>query len=128
MAGTASSHMSMSVIYLHRGGKGREGEIETLLNVLETILCIFTVWPYSTLFWICLCYARHQAVAGQFAVANIQCRKIDRQVDTLIIITSTLVNPTGVYPHMPIAVTAPFVTLTSNLSRSSKVKLMGPTS
>ena len=33
--------------------------------------------------------------------------------------TSTPVNPTGVYPHMPIAVTAPFVTLTFNLSRSS---------
>ena len=29
---------------------------------------------------------------------------------------------------MPIAVTAPFVTLTFNLSRSSKVKPMGPTS
>ena len=41
--------------------------------------------------------------------------------------TSTPVNPTGVYPHMPIAVTAPFVTLTFNLSRSSKVKPMGPT-
>ena len=34
--------------------------------------------------------------------------------------TSTPVNPTGVYPHMPIAVTVPFVTLTFNLSRSSK--------
>ena len=42
--------------------------------------------------------------------------------------TSTPVNPTGVYPHMPIAVIAPFVTLTFNLSRSSKVKPMGPTS
>ena len=42
--------------------------------------------------------------------------------------TTTPVNPTGVYPHMPIAVTAPFVALTFNLSRSSKVKPMGPTS
>ena len=42
--------------------------------------------------------------------------------------TTTPVNPTAVYPHMPIAVTAPFVTLTFNLSRSSKVKIMGPTS
>ena len=42
--------------------------------------------------------------------------------------TSTPVNPTGVYPHMPIAVTAPFVTLTFNLSRSFKVKPVGPTS
>ena len=42
--------------------------------------------------------------------------------------TSTPVNPTGVYHHMPIAVTAPFVTLTFNLSRSSKVKPMGATS
>ena len=31
-------------------------------------------------------------------------------------------------PHMPIAVTAPFVTLTFNLSRSAKVKPMGATS
>ena len=42
--------------------------------------------------------------------------------------TSTAVNPNGVYPRMPIALTGPFVTLTFNLSRSSKVKLMGPTS
>ena len=42
--------------------------------------------------------------------------------------TSTPVNLTGVYPHMTIAVAAPFVTLTFNLSRSSKVKPMGPTS
>ena len=42
-------------------------------------------------------------------------------------LTSTPVVRTGVYPQMPIAVTAPFVTLTFNLSRSSKVKPMGPT-
>jgi len=33
---------------------------------------------------------------------------------------------TGIYPHMPITVTCLFVTLTFNLSRSSKVKSMGP--
>ena len=41
---------------------------------------------------------------------------------------TTPVNCTGVYPHILIAVTAPFVTLTFNLSRSSKVKPMVPTS
>ena len=38
--------------------------------------------------------------------------------------TSMPVNLTGIYPHMPIAITGSFVTLTFSVSRSSKVKSM----